>query len=83
MDNIEEAKKTVLNTFPNMIVDNAVELDNCFVISLVPTNYSDKNGLYVGGGVRVDKETGKLGTYNPMIEKDLGGTKNVHKISRV
>lgn len=70
----EEAEKKALEARPNNEIVETFELKDCFVVNTLPKNYSfEENGLYVGGGIRVDKKTGKIGLYNPirdgMIEK--------------
>ena len=65
---LEEAKKIVLEKRPGSKIIKTKELDKCFVISVVPNNYNENDGLYIGGGVRVDKKTGKTSLFNPMLE---------------
>lgn len=64
----EEAEKKALEVKPNHKVFKTVELEKCFVVSLVPNEHDTKNGLYIGGGIRVDKKTGECRLYNPMLE---------------
>lgn len=66
--NIDEAKKIALKERPGMKVINVIELEKCFVVNLVPENFDEKEGMFIGGGTRVDKKTGEVRLYNPMIE---------------
>lgn len=65
---VEEAKKIALEHRPEHYVESVTELEKCFVVSLLPDNYSEEDGLYIGGGIRVDKKTGKCKLFNPMLE---------------
>lgn len=62
----EEAVEKALNARPGMKVDRITEHEKCFVISLVPKDF--KKGNYISGATRVDKKTGEVRLYNPMIE---------------
>lgn len=65
----KEAEKKVLDARPGFKVVKTKELEKCFVVSVVPEQYDEKeDGLYIGGAMRVDKKTGKLNLYNPMLE---------------
>ena len=45
INDIESAKKVVLEQRPGMRITKAVEKEKCFVISVVPsTGYSEKDG---------------------------------------
>lgn len=66
--NAEEAKKIALKSRPGMTIQSISELENCFVVNLVPENYKEEYGLFIGGATRVDKKTGKTSLYNPMLE---------------
>lgn len=69
MITLSEAKKIVLEKRPHMKIVNTVELEKCFVISVVPKTYKeDTDGTYIGGGIRVDKKTGMTNLYNPFLE---------------
>lgn len=69
IDSVKDAEKIVLEHRPNMRVVKAVEQDNYYVISVVPIEgYSESMGMFVGGATRVDKKTGKVSIYNPMLE---------------
>ena len=66
---VEEAEKKVLDARPGFKVVKTIELEKCFVVSVVPEKYNEKDdGLYIGGGMRVDKKTGEINLYNPMLE---------------
>jgi hypothetical protein len=66
----EEAIKIALNLRPDRKVIKVTELEKCFVVSTVPKAFDENSGdLYIGGGIRVDKKTGKTSLYNPMLEK--------------
>lgn len=65
----QEAEKKVLEARPDMKIVDTKELEKCFVVNVVPEKYNKKeDGLYIGGAMRVDKKTGKLNLYNPMLE---------------
>ena len=69
---MDEARKIALDSRPGMKVENEFEDEKCFVINLVPESYDiNKHGLFIGGSTRVDKETGEVGLYNPLIEGTL------------
>ena len=69
INSIEKAKKVVLEHRPNMRVVKTVEKDNYYVVNVVPREgYSESMGMYIGGATRVDKKTGKVSIYNPMLE---------------
>lgn len=62
----DEAIKKALESRPNNEVVEVHELEKCFLVCTLPKNYDEEeNGLYVGGGVSVDKETGRCTIYNP------------------
>lgn len=65
--NKENAKNSALSWYPikGMIVKSVSEIDNAFVVCLTS---SDSAEDYIGGGIRVDKTTGKCSLYNPMLE---------------
>lgn len=65
---IKEAESIVLKERPGMRVVKSVELDKCFVISVVPEDFNKEDKIFIGGGTRVDKKTGLVQIYNPMIE---------------
>ena len=65
----EEAKNKVLKIRPGAKILSVDELEKCFVVSTMPPDFDDNSGdLYVGGLVRVDKKTGNLSQFNPLIE---------------
>lgn len=66
--NTKEAETIVLRERPGMRVLNTVELEKCFVVNVVPEDFNEKEGMFIGGGTRVDKKTGLVQLYNPMIE---------------
>jgi hypothetical protein len=68
VENIKDAEKIVLKERPGMRVLNVVELEKCFVVNVVPKDFNEKDGMFIGGGTRVDKKTGLVQLYNPMIE---------------
>ena len=65
---MEEAREIVLEKIPRTRVESMNEMDDCFVINLVPIGYCKANGIFVGGAIRVDKKSGELSGYNPMTE---------------
>lgn len=66
----QEAEKKVLEARPGFRIVKTTELQKCFVVNVVPEKYNEKDdGLYIGGAMRVDKKTGDLNLYNPMIEE--------------
>ena len=66
---VNEARKIVLEKLPGTRVKSEREMSDCFVINLVPIGYRKSDGLFCGGSIRVDKKTGAISGYNPMIEK--------------
>ena len=66
--NREEAIKKALSARPKMKVESVKEMEKCYVINMVPESYKKDSGIYIGGGIRVDKKTGETRLYNPMIE---------------
>ena len=68
VENIKDAEKIVLKERPGMRVLNTVELEKCFVVNVVPKDFNEQYGMFFGGGTRVDKKTGLVQLYNPMIE---------------
>ncbi len=68
VENIKDAEKIVLKERPGMRVLNTVELEKCFVVNVVPNDFNERDGAFIGGGTRVDKKTGLVQLYNPMIE---------------
>lgn len=65
----QEAEKKIQKTFPNLDIKSVKELDQCFVFNLLPKDYDErKDGLFIGGAMRVDKKTGDINLYNPMLE---------------
>lgn len=70
-----EAILKALEIKPGNEVVEVHELERCFLVCTLPKNYDEEeNGLYVGGGVSVDKETGRCELYNPLrdgfVKKD-------------
>lgn len=65
---IKEAETIVLRERPGMRVLNTVELEKCFVVNVIPKDFNEKKDIFIGGGTRVDKKTGEVRLYNPMIE---------------
>ena len=65
---IEEAREIALRARPETKVESEHELSECYVINLVPVGYKQSDGLFVGGPTRVDKKTGEVSVYNPMLE---------------
>lgn len=68
VENIKDAEKIVLKERPEMRVLNTVELEKCFVVTVVPKDFNERDGMFIGGGTRVDKKTGLVQLYNPLIE---------------
>ena len=68
VENIKDAEKIVLKERPEMRVLNTVELEKCFVVNVVPKDFNERDGMFIGGGTRVDKKTGLVQLYNPLIE---------------
>ena len=68
VENIKDAEKIVLKERPGMRVLNTVELEKCFVVNVIPNGFNEQDGMFIGGGTRVDKKTGLVQLYNPMIE---------------
>jgi hypothetical protein len=66
--NTKEAESIVLKERQGMRVLNTVELEKCFVVNVVPEDFNEQDGMFIGGGTRVDKKTGLVQLYNPMIE---------------
>lgn len=65
----EEAKNKVLKIRPGAKILSVDELEKCFVVSIVPKNFDeDSDDLYIGGAIRVDKKTGDISQFNPLIE---------------
>lgn len=62
----EEAGKLALEARPGMKIYRITEHEKCFVVSLIPEDLN--GGNYIGGSTRVDKKTGEVRIYNPMIE---------------
>ena len=65
---IDEAESIALKERPGMRVLNTVELEKCFVVNVVPKDFNERDGMFIGGGTRVDKKTGLVQLYNPLIE---------------
>ena len=70
VETIEDARRIVLEKRPGMKVESEHEMRECFVINVVPIGYTKANGIFVGGSTRVDKETGKVSLFNPILESD-------------
>ena len=68
---IDQARRIVQEKIPGTRVESEHEMDDCFVINLVPIGYKKSNGIFVGGSIRVDKKTGAISGYNPMTEGHL------------
>lgn len=66
---LEEARKTVLKKIPGARIESEHEMNDCFVINLVPIRYRKSDGIFCGGSIRVDKNTGAIRGYNPTIER--------------
>lgn len=66
--NTKEAESIVLNKRPGMRILSTVELEKCFVVNVVPKDFDENKDMFIGGGTRVDKKTGRVQLYNPMIE---------------
>lgn len=67
---IEEAREKVLSIRNGFRVDNEFERDKFFVIVAVPNDYDlDKHGPFIGGAVKVDKATGAISVYNPLLDE--------------
>ena len=68
VETIEDARRIVLEKRPGMRIESEHEMRDCFVINVVPIGYTKANGIFVGGSTRVDKETGKVSSFNPILE---------------
>ena len=64
----DEAIKKALSMRPDFKVERVTELDKCFVVTVIPNNYNKDSGIYIGSGIRVDKQTGETRLYNPLVE---------------
>lgn len=62
----EEAKVLALKDRVGFVVLGVKELDKCFVVDTAPKAF--ENELYISGGIRVDKKTGKCSLFNPLLE---------------
>ena len=64
-----EAIKKVLEKRPNHKLISVDELDKCFVVSTIPKDFDETaDDLYIGGALRVDKKTGIMSPFNPILE---------------
>lgn len=67
--NKKEAEMKALSARPGMKIVKTTEKEKCFVVSMVPENFdAESDGLFIGGGTRVDKKTGEVNLYNPLLE---------------
>lgn len=67
----DEAIKKVLDDKPLYKVESVEELEKCYVVCIIPKNFdNDSDDLYIGGATRVDKNTGELSQFNPILEKN-------------
>lgn len=67
--NKQEAINKVLKIRPDCEVISVDEKDKCFIVSTVPKKFDiNSDNLFVGGAVRVDKKTGAISQFNPLIE---------------
>lgn len=65
----DEAVKKVLEGKPLYKAVSVDELEKCFVVCIMPKDFDENSDdLYVGGATRVDKKTGNLSQFNPLIE---------------
>lgn len=67
--NKQEAEQKALEARPTMRIVSVTEKEKCFVVNMVPKKYPYDIQNYIGGSTRVDKKTGKIRLYNPMIEE--------------
>lgn len=65
----QEAIKKAMEARPNLMVEKVTELDKCFVVVLTPHSKYVEPGAFIGGATRVDKKTGEISLYNPMLEE--------------
>lgn len=64
-----EAENKAIESRPNFEIIETIELEKCFVVSTQPKGYNvEEDGMFVGGAVRVDKNTGKCSLFNPVEE---------------
>ena len=65
----QEAINKVLKIRPDCKIISVDEKSKCFVVSTIPKNFDiNSNDLYIGGAIRVDKKTGVVGQFNPLLE---------------
>lgn len=64
---VREAYKIVSDKHENLEAIKCIEYESVFVFDLVPKNLDpSKHKKFLNGLVFVDKETGKVGTFNPL-----------------
>lgn len=62
-----EAIKKVMNFRDGMKVISVIEQEAFFIVNTVPIDYDENiHGMFIGGGILVDKNTGECRLYNPM-----------------
>ena len=64
----EQAIAKVQDLNPDYKIIKVQEFEKCFNIILEPENYNEKYGPFIGGSLRIDKKTGDIDLYNPMLE---------------
>ena len=69
MITLQEAKKIAVQERPYLRVIDSSELQSEYLIILEPKDYDKtQNGIFIGGAVVVDKETGEISEYNPLLK---------------
>lgn len=64
---VEQAKVLALEHRPGFKVLGVVEKDTYFVVDTIPGTFS-VDDFFIGGAVRVDKQTGTTSLYRPYLE---------------
>lgn len=64
--NIENAKRLINEKFPNDKVIKIIEYTNFYTFSLIPKS-AKKDAMYFDRTLAVDKKTGKLSVFNPLL----------------
>lgn len=70
MVSLKKAMSIAEKNVPNFKVKNVSENSAFFVINMIPKNI-EKSGIfgeYMDSSFKVDKKTGKIETYNPLLD---------------
>lgn len=66
---VENAKKIVLDRFPDSIVNSVMDLPSDYLVSIQPKKW-DENEILLDPFFKVSKKDGSVGEYSPVMDPE-------------